>query len=75
MPEGVETEFVEKRRHRDMGVVRDGVAQRERPVRCQLQHKTLGQWRDCVVLVFRLRGFAADGDNGDMWGARCCGRS
>ena len=69
VPKGVETELVEKRRHRDVRVLRHRVAQRERPMRGQLHQKPLGQWRDGVVLVFRRQGFAADGDDGDMRGA------
>jgi hypothetical protein len=68
VPKGVETELVKKRRHRDVWVLRDRVAQRERPMRGQLDQQPLGQWRDGVVLVFRGQGFAADGDDGTMHG-------
>ena len=65
VPKGVEAELVEKRRHGDVRVLRHRVAQRERPVRGQLDQQPLGQRRDGVVLVFRRQGFAADGDDGD----------
>ena len=61
---------MEKRRHRDVRISRHRVAQRERPVRGQLDQQPLGQGRDGVVFVFRGRCLAADGDDGAMHGGR-----
>ena len=69
--EGVEAELVQQRRHGDMRIVRDGVAQRQRAMGGQLRHQPIGQRLDgVVVIVFRFGCLAADGDDGAMDGRR-----
>ncbi len=61
--EGVEAEFVQERRHRDMRIVRHGIPQRQRAVRGQFAKQPIRQrLNDVVLIVFRL-GLAADGDD------------
>jgi hypothetical protein len=58
---------VQQRRHRDMRIVGERVAQRERAMGGQFDHQPLGQRLDDVVLVLlRLGRLAADGDDGAL---------
>ena len=62
--EGVAAEFVQQRRHCDVRIVRQGVTQGERPVRCQLGDDAIGQRRNAVLLFVLNLSLAADRYNG-----------
>ena len=52
--EGVHTELVQKRCHRDLRMASDGVAQRQRAMRGQLRHKPVGQRADGIIVVLLI---------------------
>jgi hypothetical protein len=62
---------VQQHGHGDVGMLGDGVAQRQGAMRGQLDDEALGQRLDAVLLVvLRLDGLAADGDDGALDGGR-----
>jgi hypothetical protein len=64
MLECVEAEFVEKRGHGDMRVVRDGVLQCERPMRGQFRDEPIRQRLHAAVFDLIVLGWrTADGDD------------
>jgi hypothetical protein len=66
--EGIANELVQERGHRDMRVARQRVPQRQRPMRRQLGHQTLGQRLDHILVIVLPRLYAA-GDDGALHGA------
>ena len=69
-PEGVAGELVQQRRHGDMGIAADRVAQRDGTMRRQLDHQLFGERPDDVHVLLWLDRPAVDGDDG----ARSLGR-
>ena len=70
-PEGVADQLVQQHGHGHVGMFRNRVAQSEGAMRGQLDDEALGQRLDAVLLiVLRLRGLAADGDDGALNGGR-----
>ena len=49
--EGIHTELVQKRGHRDLRMASDGIAQRQRAMRGQLRHKPVGQRADSIIVL------------------------
>ncbi|MFX7845438.1 hypothetical protein ABTK14_24575, partial [Acinetobacter baumannii] len=54
LAEGVYTELVQKRCHRDLRMASDGIAQRQRAMRGQLRDKPVGQLADGIIVVFLI---------------------
>ena len=57
--EGVDTELVQKRCHRDLRMASDGIAQRQRAMRGQFHHEPVGQRPDGIVVVLLVRSLPA----------------
>ncbi len=64
--EAVETELVQKRRHRDAGMAGDGILQRKRAMGREFADKPIGQRLHAVFFFGVLFLAGADGDDGVM---------